>query len=109
MATRSISRHVKWVEINLPELAHLGQREVDRVISRAERGITTLRAVLYVISMLVSQFVVGPVVAENLFQLPEYGRWNSLIVVACALPLLMVSNAISDGVWRQRIQSSVRA
>lgn len=108
MATRNISRHVKWVESNLPELAHLGQREVDRTISRAERGITTLRAVLYAVSILVSQFVVVPVVADSLFQLPEYSRWNSLIVVACILPLLFVSNEISDRVWRKRIQSSIR-
>jgi len=108
MASKSISRHVKWVESNLPELAHLGQREVDRTISRAERGITTLRAVLYAISLLASQFVVGPLVAESLFQLPEYSRWNSLVVVACVLPLLFASNEISDSVWRKRIQSSVR-
>lgn len=108
MATRSISRHVKWVESNLPELAHLGQREVNRTIRRAERGITTLRAILYGISLLVAQFVVVPTIAENLFHLPEYSRWRSLIVVACVLPLLFISNAITDWVWRKRIQSSVR-
>ncbi len=55
MTTRSISRHVAWVEANLPELAHLGQREVDKVIARSERGIMSMSVVLYIVSMLLAQ------------------------------------------------------
>ena len=101
MWARSVSRHVAWVEANLPELAHLGRREVDRVIMLSERGVMTLRAMLFILSLLIA----GPAarrLEDSLHMLSD--RWAShLTLIVCLLPLLLASVAISDRVWRWRI------
>ncbi len=105
--TRSISRHVAWVDTNLPELAHLGQREVDRVIARSERGVMTLRVVLYFLAMLSAQ-PISRIVANSLDFFTD-SRIDSIFVAVCIVPLLLLANPICDKVWRWRIRASAQA
>lgn len=107
MATRSISRHVAWVEENLPELAHLGQREVDKVIARSERGIMSIRAALYIGSILLAQ-PTSVFLAES-FGFPSYGWAHRVSLVVCLIPLLLLSDFVGDKIWRWRIRSTVQA
>ncbi len=107
MTTRSIGRHVAWVENHLPELANLGQSEVDRVISRSARGITTLRVILYFMAMLLAQ-PVSTLLAQGLGEI-SYGWTHRISLIAVLLPLLLLSNFICDQIWRWRIKSAVSA
>ena len=107
MTTRSISRHVAWVEANLPELAHLGQREVDKVIARSERGIMSLGVGLYIVFMLLAQ-PASALLAER-FGFHSYGWAHRISLIVCLIPLLLLANVVCDKVWRWRIQASVQA
>ena len=106
MPIRSISRHVAWVEENLPELAHLGQREVDKVIARSERGVMSARVVLYIGSMLLAQ-PASVFLAES-FGFHSYVWAYRISLVVCLVPLLLLSNYASDKIWRWQIRRAIQ-
>ncbi len=107
MAARSIGRHAAWVEKNLPELANRGQKEIDRVISRSERGLTTLRFFFYVIAVFLA-LPVSAYLSESLGE-SSHGWTHRIATVVVLFPLLLLSDFICDQVWRWRIRSAVSA
>jgi ABC-type transport system involved in Fe-S cluster assembly fused permease/ATPase subunit len=99
-------RQVRWVENNLPELANLGQREVERIIDRAERGVHTLRVILMVLAFSLTNRTLE-ILSTKLEFIAVPGWSNRIVGVLVFLVFYLLTIPVGDAVIRWRIKSLV--
>lgn len=102
-----MNRHVKWIEANFPEFAHLGQREVDRMLDRADRWTGSLIIFLHIGAVFLGAQSAHYIFDLSFAEMPSSWKY-SLIVALCSLPYFFAATKISDGISHWRIKSIIR-
>ena len=102
-----VNRHTKWIEANFPEFAHLGQREVDRTIERADRWLGSVMIFLHVGAVFLGVQSARYIFDLSFSEMPLSSKYP-LIVALCSLPYSFVATKIYDGVVRWRIKAVIR-